>query len=60
MAVKKRNEDRIREDKAKIMMSSLTIIMTGTLVVYFFYAVLNSKFLVNFSIDALVLSLIHI
>lgn len=54
MAVKKRNEDRIREDKAKIMMSSLTIIMTGTLVVYFFYAVLNSKFLVNFSIDALV------
>lgn len=52
MAVKKRNEDKIREDKAKIMMSSLTIIMTGTLVVYFFYAVLNSKFLINFSIDA--------
>ncbi|MCI5997416.1 MAG: hypothetical protein PT934_06995 [Peptoniphilaceae bacterium] len=54
MAIRKRNEDKIREDKAKIMMSSLTIIMTGTLVVYFFYAVLNSKFLINFSIDALV------
>ena len=42
------------EDKAKISLTGLTIIMMGTLFIYFLWAVINSKFLVNFSIDALV------
>ena len=41
------------EDKAKISLTGLTIIMMGTLFIYFLWAVINSKFLVNFSIDAL-------
>ena len=42
------------EDKAKVSLTGLTIIMMGTLFIYFLWAVINSKFLVNFSIDALV------
>ena len=42
------------EDKSKISLTGLTIIMMGTLFIYFLWAVINSKFLVNFSIDALV------
>ena len=42
------------EDKSKISLAGLTIIMMGTLFIYFLWAVINSKFLVNFSIDALV------
>ena len=42
------------EDKAKISLTGLTIIMMGTLFIYFLWAVINSKFLVNFSIDSLV------
>ncbi len=45
----------IAEDKSKISLTSYpTIIMMGTLFIYFLWAVINSKFLVNFSIDALV------
>lgn len=44
----------IAEDKSKISLTGLTIIMMGTLFIYFLWAVINSKFLVNFSIDALV------
>ena len=44
----------ISEDKSKISLTGLTIIMMGTLFIYFLWAVINSKFLVNFSIDALV------
>ena len=42
------------EDKSKISLTGLTIIMMGTLFIYFLWAVINIKFLVNFSIDALV------
>ena len=42
------------EDKAKVSLTGLTIIMMGTLFIYFLWAVINSKFLVNFSVDALV------
>ena len=42
------------EDKSKISLTGLTIIMMGTLFIYFLWAVINSKLLVNFSIDALV------
>ena len=42
------------EDKSKISLTGLTIIMMVTLLIYFLWAVINSKFLVNFSIDALV------
>ena len=42
------------EDKAKVSLTGLTIIMMGTLFIYFLWAVINSKFLFNFSIDALV------
>ncbi|WP_462361633.1 hypothetical protein [Parvimonas micra] len=42
------------EDKSKISLTGLTIIMMGTLFIYFLWAVINGKFLVNFSIDALV------
>lgn len=42
------------EDKAKVSLTGLTIIMMGTLFIYFLWAVINSKFLVNFSIDSLV------
>ncbi|MFT4452402.1 hypothetical protein [Parvimonas sp. G1425] len=42
------------EDKSKISLTGLTIIMMGTLFIYFLWAVINNKFLVNFSIDALV------
>ena len=42
------------EDKSKISLTGLTIIMMGTLFIYFLWAVINSKFLVYFSIDALV------
>ena len=42
------------EDKSKISLTGLTIIMMETLFIYFLWAVINSKFLVNFSIDALV------
>ena len=42
------------EDKSKISLTGLTIIMMGTLFIYFLWAVINSKFLVNFSIDSLV------
>lgn len=45
---------KIAEDKSKISLTGLTIIMMGTLFIYFLWAVINSKFLVNFSIDALV------
>ncbi|MCK6130732.1 hypothetical protein [Parvimonas micra] len=45
---------KMSEDKAKISLTGLTIIMMGTLFIYFLWAVINSKFLVNFSIDALV------
>ena len=44
----------IAEDKSKISLTGLTIIMMGTLFIYFLWAVINSKFLVNFSIVALV------
>ena len=44
----------IAEDKSKISLTGLTIIMMGTLFIYFLWAVINSKFLVNLSIDALV------
>lgn len=42
------------EDKSKISLTGLTVIMMGTLFIYFLWAVINNKFLVNFSIDALV------
>ena len=42
------------EDKSKISLTGLTIIMMGTLFIYFLWAVINSKFLFNFIIDALV------
>lgn len=42
------------EDKAKVSLTGLTIIMMGTLFIFFLWAVINSKFLVNFSIDSLV------
>lgn len=42
------------EDKSKISLTGLTTIMMGTLFIYFLWAVINNKFLVNFSIDALV------
>ena len=42
------------EDKSKISLTGLTIIMMGTLFIYFLWAVINSKFLVNFSVDSLV------
>lgn len=44
----------ISEDKTKISLTGLTIIMMGTLFIYFLWAVLNSNFLINFSIDAIV------
>lgn len=54
MTNKKINKNEVVEDIAKIKLSGLTIIMSGTLFIYFIWAVFNNKFLINFSIDAIV------
>jgi hypothetical protein len=43
-----------QDDHTKFMMSGLTVIMSGTLCIYFVYAVCSQKFLLNFSLDALI------
>lgn len=50
----KKNKHNREKDKEKIVMSGLSIVMFGTLFIYFLWSVINNKFLVNFSIDALV------
>ena len=52
--VKRKNKEEIENDKIKFMMTGTTIIMTGTIFIYFLWAVINNRFLVNFSVDALV------
>ena len=54
MKKRKISLEEVNEDKGKFLMSALTIIMSGTLFVYFLYAVIYSRFIVNFSIDAIV------
>lgn len=54
MRKRKISEKEIKEDKGKFLMANLTIIMMGTLFVYFLWSVVNAKYIVNFSIDAIV------
>ena len=54
MKSKKNTDRQINEDKGKFLMASLTIIMTGTLFIYFLWSVINAKYIINFSVDAIV------
>lgn len=54
MKKKKFTEKEILEDKGKFLMASLTIIMMGTLFVYFLWACIKGKYIINFSVDAIV------
>lgn len=51
---KQKNKQNREKDNEKIVMSGLSIVMFGTLFIYFLWSVINNKFLVNFSIDAIV------
>jgi hypothetical protein len=46
-----------QNDHTKFMMCSLAIIMAGTICIYFLRAVITGKFLVNFSVDAIIVSI---
>lgn len=52
--VKQKNKQNREKDNEKIVMSGLSIVMFQTLFIYFLWSVINNKFLVNFSIDAIV------
>ena len=54
MKSKKNTDRQINEDKGKFLMASLTIIMTGPLFIYFLWSVINAKYIINFSVDAIV------
>lgn len=54
MKSKKNTDRQINEDKGKFLMASLTIIMTGTIFIYFLWSVINAKYIINFSVDAIV------
>lgn len=51
---KQKNKQNIEKDNERIVMSGLSIIMFETLFIYFLWSVINNKFLINFSIDAVV------
>lgn len=51
---KQKNKQNREKDNEKIVMSGLSIVMFQTLFIYFLWSVINNKFLVNFSIDAIV------
>lgn len=58
--IEKSNEfKKIKEDKkaslsSQLVLCSLMIMMTGTMLVYFFNAILRQNYVINFSIDAIV------
>lgn len=54
MKRKKINEKEMADDKGKFLMSGLTIIMMGTLFIYFLWSVINGRYIVNFSVDSIV------
>ena len=51
---KKFKEDYLKEERAKFQLSGIVIVVTGTLILFFLRAILAQKFLINFSVDALV------
>lgn len=44
----------LKEDKAKFQLCGIVIVVTGTLILFFLRAILAQKFVVNFSVDAIV------
>lgn len=54
MAKKQIKEGKFREDFSKLSLTGLTIIMSATLVIYFLWALISGRYLVNFTIDSLV------
>ena len=50
----------LQNDHAKYMMCGLSIVMSGTICIYFMRAVLSGSYLVNFSIDALIASVMAV
>lgn len=58
---KKHAEKMVVRDDEKLKICNMMLVMSVTLTLFFFKAVLTQKFMVNFSIDAIIgLSLIHI
>lgn len=53
-AFKKYLQEMLQNDHTKFVMTGMMIVMTGTLLCVFLRAVLVQKFLINFSIDAIV------
>lgn len=56
-AYQKMQKQIIQNDHTKYMMCGLTIIMAGTICIYFLYAVISQNFLIAFSADALIASI---
>lgn len=48
------NTKLVNESISKYIMSGISVIISGTLFVYFIYAVVYSRYLIHFSIDAIV------
>lgn len=53
-AFKQLKEKMLHDDKVKFQLSGIWSVATGTLVIYFLWAVISQDFLINFSIDAIV------
>ena len=51
---KKFKEDKKASLSSQLVLCSLMIMMTGTMLVYFFNAILRQNYVINFSIDAIV------
>lgn len=51
---KKFKEAFLKEDKAKFQLCGISIVVTGTLILFFLRAILAQEFVVNFSVDAIV------
>ena len=51
---KKFTHRQIEDDKTKIMLSGMMIIMTGTLVLFFIRAIIARQFVIHFAVDAIV------
>lgn len=53
---KKIKEMSIKQDLNKFLISGMVIVMTGTILLYFLTAIVTQKFVIMFSVDALVAS----
>lgn len=56
-AYKKVEEQVKSNDSTKFMMSSLVMIMTGTICIYFLSAIIRNSYVINFSVDAIFASI---